>query len=235
MQPLNEAYGNKLLEAYNKISNTFDAFTQLMRQRVAVEYWPEDLKAIAGVNEEFLGPRECVVCNPEMLHLHDSDSIMKFCSEHNVKDVYNMGKKMSGECEECSQHTLECICSLEQCITNGWKSIQSTSRPDESFRAMFRVMLKWKKHLDEWEDKKHDVNATNIFPQAVISRLEDIGRAQNKLAGILDEPIFDKLSKHNVYWHSDNEQASDKLDDIRLKLSCISDNLWDLLAILRRE
>ena len=58
-QPLNEAYDNNLLEAYQKISDTFDDFTQLMRSRTPYESCPEHCK-IARVSEDLMGciPKE---------------------------------------------------------------------------------------------------------------------------------------------------------------------------------
>lgn len=56
-QPLNEAYQNEILEAYQKISDTFDDFTQLIRARVPYESWPRHCQ-IAGINPELLGPAD---------------------------------------------------------------------------------------------------------------------------------------------------------------------------------
>jgi len=53
-QPLNEAYKNEVLEAYQKISDTFNDFTLLMRKRVPYDEWPKHCK-IAGVSEELMG------------------------------------------------------------------------------------------------------------------------------------------------------------------------------------
>jgi len=83
--------------------------------------------------------------------------------------------------------------------------------------------------------RQREINPFESLPAAVIARLEDFGRAQSKLKMILDDEIFDNLSKHDPYWDHADEIASDKLYDIRMKLICLSDNLWDLWAILRRE
>lgn len=69
----------------------------------------------------------------------------------------------------------------------------------------------------------------------MVSRIEDIGRAQGTLKMILDHEVFDRLSKHNPYWDSIDPDAAEKLDEIRRMLSCVSDNLWDLWAILRKD
>ena len=77
-------------------------------------------------------------------------------------------------------------------------------------------------------------NPCNICP-SIISRLEDIGRAREHLKSILDDDAFENLSKHNPYFDSEHEVEADKLDDLRRKLSCISDKLWDLSAILTKQ
>ena len=150
-QPLNEAYHNEVLEAYAKISDTFDSFTQLMRSRVPVEEWPKDLQGIAGVSEELLGK------------------------------------------------------SNQQVLTVS--------------------------HCPPPEPKQMDLS----LPCAMISRIEDLGRAQHKLKMILDIDILNNLSKHDPYWNSDHEFECNKLHQIRIKLSCLSDELWDLWTILRKE
>ena len=94
-----------------------------------------------------------------------------------------LGEKMSGECEKCSEHTLDCYCA-----------------------------------------------------KLMVSRIEHIGRARQALSRILKEDIFDHLSKYNAYWHSEHDEAADdKLDNIRMKLNCLNDNLWDVMRILAME
>lgn len=89
---------------------------------------------------------------------------------------------------------------------------------------------------DVWDVlRERGLNPLESFPSAVISRLEDFGRAQQKLKSILDDEIFENLSKHDPYWDSTHESEADRLHDIRCKLNCLSDNLWDLWAILRKE
>ena len=62
----------------------------------------------------------------------------------------------------------------------------------------------------------------------VIRRLEEIGVAREKLNVIMEDEIWLDLSKHNPYWHSDD----DKLNDVRMKLSYIGDKLWEIRSIL---
>lgn len=83
--------------------------------------------------------------------------------------------------------------------------------------------------------KARGFNPLEALPMAVIARLEDIGRAQAKLHMILESEILEDLSKHNNFWLDAEIDTEEKLQDIRMKLSCLSDNLWDLWAILRKE
>ncbi len=211
-QPLNEAYSNEVLEAYQRISDSFDDFTQLMRKRIPYEEWPERLK-IAGVSEELLGEYE----------------------------------KKSPESQKCADLTQECIDSLEDIIAQGWENCKPSSRPDESFRAMLKVMQGWKKYLDSlkmYGDHKKNIqeimksqgcdplaNLSNI----VIRKIQDMARAEVMLLQVLENDLFRDLSKHNPYWESEHEIESEKLYDTRCKLSCIKDILWDVFGSLKGE
>lgn len=89
---------------------------------------------------------------------------------------------MSGECNKCGEHTLDCYCA-----------------------------------------------------KLMVSRIEHIGRAHQALFRLLQDDIFENLSKHNPYWESEHEAENDKLYDTRMKLSCLNDNLWDIMRILTLE
>jgi len=69
--------------------------------------------------------------------------------------------------------------------------------------------------------------------EKLIDGIIRIGRAQQMLTHLLDDGIFENLSKHNNYWNSEDEVDGDKLFDVRMKLSCLKDNLWELMAILQ--
>lgn len=157
-QPLNEAYQNEILEAYQKISDTFDDFTQLMRKRVPYEEWPKHLQ-IAGINPDLLGPAD------------------------------PPGTKIKG-----------------------------FDKPPVPVG------------IPDFTDP-----ISNQVIDRLISKIKDMGRIQERLKTILDDEIFETLSKHNTYWHSKNEAEGDKLDDLRRKFSCLNDNLWDIMGILRTE
>lgn len=158
-QPLNEAYQNEILEAYQKISDTFDDFTQLIRRRVPYESWPAHCQ-IAGINPDLLGP---------------ADSPGTHIQQRFDKPPIPVG-------------------------------------------------------IPDYTDP-----TSNQLEDKMISRIKDLGRAQERLKMILDDEIFDTLSKHNPYWDSKYEPEADKLDDLRRKFSCLSDNLWDIMGILRTE
>jgi len=68
--------------------------------------------------------------------------------------------------------------------------------------------------------------------ELVVSRLEDIGKVREKLKLILEDDIFDNLSKHNPYFDSEHQKESDKLYDLRCKISYIHDKLLDIQAVL---
>lgn len=80
--------------------------------------------------------------------------------------------------------------------------------------------------------KEHTLITQATLPEVVVNRIKDMGRAQQRLKSVLDDEIFDTLSKHNEYWDSIDPDASDKLDDLRRKFVCMQDNLWDVWAIL---
>jgi hypothetical protein len=212
-QPLNEAYKNDILEAYQKISDTFDDFTKLMRSRVPYEEWPKHCQ-IAGINPDLLGPAD-IGCSPpgtkikgfdkppEMVPIPDTH--VAYCNE--MKDISKITAKQ-----------------MEECIKDGWKHVQSTCRPDKSFRAMLRIMIHWMAYMEKQK--------TATYP--LTSRIEDIGRAQERLRNILDDDIFHK-SAFDPLRVSENAQFDHKSDFLREKISCLHDNLWDLMAILMKE
>jgi hypothetical protein len=71
--------------------------------------------------------------------------------------------------------------------------------------------------------------------EKMIKRIEDLGRAESLLKNVLEHSIFESLSKHNPYFHSEHELESDRLYDIRCTLGCIHDNLWGVWAILKGQ
>lgn len=62
----------------------------------------------------------------------------------------------------------------------------------------------------------------------VVKALISIGRAQKILDKVLENPLFDSLSKHNPYWHSEHEVEADLLNDVRMQLQSVSDDLHEL-------
>ncbi len=69
----------------------------------------------------------------------------------------------------------------------------------------------------------------------LVSRIEDLGRARQFLQSMLEHEIFDKTSKHNPYWESVHEAECDKLQDLRMIITCLNDNMWELMQILRPQ
>jgi hypothetical protein len=164
-QPLNEAYKNEVLEAYQKISDTFDDFTQLMRKRIPYEEWPSHCK-IEGIDPDLLG-----TANP---------------SESHIKRNFKMSDIL-----EVPVPPLTSLPSSEK--------------------------------------------SSNQVIDRMISRIKDLGRVRERMKMILDYELFENLSKHNSYFHSENELESEKLDDLRRKISYLNNSLWDIMTILRTD
>lgn len=144
-------------------------------------------------------------------------------------------EQLSEQCDVLSK-------DLDEAVEKGWYNVQSTRRPDVSFRVMLDIISKWKKYIDNLSQSKKlailDVKSKideDLLTNKVISRLEDIGRAKQMIKSILDDDIFDTLSKHNPYWDSEHEVESEKLYDCRMKFGLIQDNLWGLYSILDKE
>lgn len=66
----------------------------------------------------------------------------------------------------------------------------------------------------------------------IISKLQSIGRVEEKIRELASDDIFDDLSKHNDYFHSEHETESETLYDLRMQLSRIQDVLGEVLEIL---
>lgn len=71
----------------------------------------------------------------------------------------------------------------------------------------------------------------NTFPKEILRRIQDLGRIEEKLKHLTHQEIFDDLSKHNPYWESTDEVASEKLYDIRMQLSYILEQLYEITSI----
>ena len=81
----------------------------------------------------------------------------------------------------------------------------------------------------------NDESNCECLSKCIVKRIEDIGRARECLKLILDEDIFEDTSKHNPYWHSDHEKESEKLYDLRMKISFLDAKLWDLMSVLSND
>ena len=61
----------------------------------------------------------------------------------------------------------------------------------------------------------------------LIKKIQEVGAALYILEEMINHEIFDNLSKHNPYWHSESEEDSEKLYEIRCKLSYLEDKLCE--------
>ena len=66
----------------------------------------------------------------------------------------------------------------------------------------------------------------------VIKYIKNIGVAEEKLRVVLDSDLFLNLSKHNPFWDSEDPLISEKLYDIRMKLSFLNDQIYDAYSLI---
>jgi len=67
----------------------------------------------------------------------------------------------------------------------------------------------------------------------LIKHLHNIGKAQHMIKELLNRDIFDTLSKHNEWWGSEkDDEASEKLEDVRCTLNGIQYELWEIQEAL---
>ncbi len=163
-----------------------------------------------------LTAQTCRVCK---FHFWGSDDLCYVCMVGGINP--ELLGPMSGECDQCNEHTMDCNCMRVQELLAEYDKIADT------FDGFTRLMRK-KFPLERIEGEKK-------LPEYMIDQIKSIGKAQAKLKNILDNDLFDSLSKHDPYWTSEDPDTEDQLQVLRMKLTCISDDLWDLWAILRKE
>ena len=69
----------------------------------------------------------------------------------------------------------------------------------------------------------------------VVNKLLKVGRAYQLIMLLLDDDIFDNLSKHDPFWDSEHDAEADKLHDLRFKFQHMSDQLYDIVALIDTE
>jgi len=65
------------------------------------------------------------------------------------------------------------------------------------------------------------------LPLAMLAHVQKTGQALAILDEVLNNDVFDNLSKHNPFW-----DASDEMDELRMKLGWISDKLTEAVEML---
>lgn len=75
---------------------------------------------------------------------------------------------------------------------------------------------------------------SNIY-RNLIKRLEDIGRCRQILDQLHRHDAFDDLSKHNYFFHSEHQEESDRLNQLRTYLGDIKDQINEISEILDNE
>lgn len=73
------------------------------------------------------------------------------------------------------------------------------------------------------------------FYRNLIKRLEDIGRCRHILDQLHRHDAFDDLSKHNYFFHSEHQIESDKLNELRMYLGNIKDQINEISEILDND
>lgn len=79
------------------------------------------------------------------------------------------------------------------------------------------------------------MNDAYKFNTILLKRLHVLGRIHEKLLKLMDEEIFDSLSKHNPYWLDENEATSAKLHNVRCNVMMINDQIHEIWALLEEE
>jgi hypothetical protein len=72
------------------------------------------------------------------------------------------------------------------------------------------------------------------FSDTIVTKIMFLGRAQQQIFDLLDHDLFQNLSKHNPYFHSEHEVEADKLDDCRRRLQVVHDTLWDIVGTMNQ-
>jgi len=70
------------------------------------------------------------------------------------------------------------------------------------------------------------------LPSRMVDTVIRLGRSQQYLKNLMETDLFINLSKHEPHWNSENPDQSDFLEDKRIGISCLQDNLWTLSEIL---
>lgn len=67
---------------------------------------------------------------------------------------------------------------------------------------------------------------------SLIQSIQKTGRAIEILHKITDDDVFRDLSKHNPYWTHEDEKIYEKLDDLRMKLGWIQDEIYKSINLM---
>jgi len=68
---------------------------------------------------------------------------------------------------------------------------------------------------------------------AVISKVQMIGRVEEKLLRLLEDDIFEMTSKHHPYW--EDGDLLDKMQEVRCKVLWIEEVMWEVVRLLKEE
>jgi hypothetical protein len=68
------------------------------------------------------------------------------------------------------------------------------------------------------------------LPLAMLAHVQKTGQALAILDEVLNNDVFDNLSKHNPFW-----DANEEMDDLRMKFGYIQDKLIEIREIITIE
>ena len=66
----------------------------------------------------------------------------------------------------------------------------------------------------------------------VLHEIKKMGRIEEIIRELIRHEIFDDLSKHNTFWHHEDDETQDKLSKTRGQLINIYDELVRMLEII---
>ena len=89
--------------------------------------------------------------------------------------------------------------------------------------------------LNKTRDELNNFMGSEDFLNKVLLSIQLLGQIKEKLNNILDDRLFNDLSKHNPYWNSEHEVEYEKLYDTRCALSTFENQLWGIIGLINGD
>jgi len=74
-----------------------------------------------------------------------------------------------------------------------------------------------------------------IFGKMILQRIQDIGRAQEKIQMILRDEFFKKISAEKKTWSHPDPEVEKRFEEISGHIEWLWDELWQIRMILANE